>query len=307
MGTRITYGNAPELARLFLTTHKPTETFGCFTSPESMTSEIENHKGGFWHESFRKDSDSWSGTKTWAEAIDLCRNGWRDGIEKIAKLREKITAANPIAPRLVRWDVAGAFPSVPRALAGNPLNMRRIDSAQSRRRPILNLITDIAASSSVSADHITRRAACTAAIVDAAEAAGFQCAVITYHRADSHCGKLGAAIVTTVKEPGQPVDLARLAYGLGHAGMLRRHGFAAWGMQPACAPLESVLGRPSALTADLIDQDSGTYIIPGFGRGQTPQVAHFATDDATATKGMAWLVQSLASQGCPAFPQMEAA
>jgi hypothetical protein len=301
METRHVFGNAPELARLFKTTSKNLETFGCFSSPEALTTALEQHgKANFWYDR-HENNDSFLGTKTWKQAIDLCRNGWREGAETVAKLRDKINAANPTGPRIVRYDVAGAYPVVARAVAGNPLNMKRIDTARVRRRPVLSLVSDMCASANVYAAYITRRAAAVAAIVDAAEAAGFQCEIVAAFRTDAH--NLACHGLVTVKEAGQPVDLPRMAYGLGHAAMFRRQGFGLMTMDRKNKPLGTGLGIPHAIEQRDIFADAGTYVIPGFGQGYTPQVAHFASDDATATKGIAWLIEGLRAQNCPAFPR----
>jgi len=302
-----TYGDAPELARL-LKLPSGRASFGCFKSPESLTAILDPMPvEKFWHQGGKQSGrESFTGTETWAAAVALARDGWREGAERVARLRDKINAANPTGPRMVRYGVAGAYPVVARAVAGNPMNMRSIDTARIRRRPVVTLISDVCASGNVSKDVITRRAAATAAIVDAVEAAGFSCEVVAFARVKAG-GKSNFAghVMVTVKEAGQPVDVARLAYGLGHASMFRRQMFLAFGMDTVNTPLGQCLGYPEAIAPHEVEP--GAFIVPGFGMGKNDKTALFTTDDSTATRGLAWLVAGLAEQGCPAFETERAA
>lgn len=303
------YGDAPELARLFKPSEKTT-AYGCFKSPESLTHLLDPMPtSAFWQgEGKKDDSGGFRGTRTWQEAVRLVLDGWPEGVAKIAKLRDKINAESPHGPRLVKYSVAGAYPIVARAVAGNPMSMRQIDSARIRRRPVLSLINDMGASCNVDGEVITRRAACTAAIVDAIETAGFSCEVISMFASSctyNHSGPFRGHAVARVKDAGQPVDVSRLAMGLGHVSFFRRHMFLVIGMDAHNRPVGRNLGYPYPMKPS--DLEPGAYVLPGFGTGETPQVAFFKSDEKAAADGLQWLIEDLRKQGCPAFPKELAA
>jgi hypothetical protein len=230
------------------------------------------------------------------DSIKICRDGWPDGAARASKLRDRINAANPMGPRVVRWDVAGAVASVPRALAGNPLNMRRVDSSRLRRKPILTLLSDMSNNGGVNADAITNRAAVVAAVIDAIEAAGFSCEVVTFEH--SARGALSQIVATTVKEAGAQADIGRLSFALGHASFFRRLAWAAF----TCDRFTSDLGDGLGVATQIDEQAAnlnGAFVIPS-----TEKNSHaFHSEDSAATLGLDFIIGSLRKQNCPAFPR----
>ncbi len=266
-------------------------------SPEALCAHVETLNNGAqnWNDRAWTAGESFTGSASMAEAIRLCRAGWPAGAARVAALRDKINAANPIGPRVIKWDVAGAVASVPRALAGNPLNMRRIDSAKLRRRPVLTLLSDMSANGGVEANAITNRAAVVAAIVDAIEAKGFSCHVVTFEY--STRDKLGQIVAATVKESDAAADIGRLAFGLGHCSMFRRLSWAAFTCDRFTAPLGQGLGAQTELNIPECNA-RGAYVIRTAGVNERA----FATEEQAATAGLAWLISELQKQNCPAFP-----
>jgi hypothetical protein len=294
-------GNAPDLANIIPAPKGAGNTWlSYWSSPEALAGHVASLKqSDAWDAGAWTNGASFAGSKSMAESIDLCRTGWPDGAARVERLRDKINAANPTGPRVIRWDVAGAVASVPRALAGNPLNMRRIDSARLRRRPVLTLLSDMSANASVDANAVTNRAAVVAAIVDSIESKGFACHVVTFEH--SRTGNAVAQIVAaTIKEPSSPVDVGRMAFALGHASMFRRISWAAFTCDKFTSGLGSGLGVQTELDT-IACNERGAYVLKT--AGVNPSA--FRDENTAATKGLAWLVNSLTEQGCPAFPADE--
>jgi len=235
-----------------------------------------------------------------SDAINLCRDGWPEGAARAAKLRDQINAANPMGPRVVKWDVAGAVASVPRALAGNPLNMRRVDSAKLRRKPVLTLLSDMTNGANVNAKAITNRAAVVAAVVDAIEAAGFACEVITFEKSGKE--NLTQIVAATVKESGAQADIGRLAFALGHASFYRRISWAAFTCEDFTSDIGSGLGQCQSIDRDEANK-RGAYILPTTNNAES----FFRTEESAATDGLAYLIKALRQQDCPAFPKLDEA
>lgn len=292
-------GNAPELLDLIPAFTHRDQYAECFNSPESFAAHIEGRAaaGDSWYQDYYEaGSVQFRQSASLQEAADLCRNGWPDGARRVSELRDKINAANPMGPRLIKWSVAGAYPSIPRYLAGDPLHMRQLDSAKLRRRPVMTIVSGCGANGNVDVKSLTRRAAVTAAIVDVIEAAGFSCAV--YVAAFASSGNLVGGAMVTVKDAGQQVDIGRMAFAMGHGAFFRRFVFGALGNNAATKPLGFGLGTQCKIDASKMP--AGAYYIPEL---DSALQYKFATDDLAATVGLQWLTAELRKQDCPAFPK----
>lgn len=297
-------GNAGDLWSLFPRRNDRALLRGAFDTPEAFVKYVEAGRNGAWCQTgFGEDfmADRWYGA-TFDEARDYCLNGWHDGAARVAALRDKINAANPIGPRVIKWDVAGAVANVPRALAGNPLNMRRIDNAKLRRRPVITIVSHYGATSDFDPDSFVNRAAVTAAIADRIEAAGYACHVIAFTVSCDESSKTAVANAITLKESTAPVDIARMAFALGHPAMLRRLTFAFRAGDAMARPLGSQrMGRTDYKLET--DTAAGVFVLPSVMK------ANGAFDDerAAETRGLEFMLSELRRQGCPAFPEKRAA
>lgn len=304
MAKHLEKGNAAELNEILPAVKHDKQFRSLWSNPETMAADILAKGEGWHYDTWGQGHDrkSFTGVNSMREAVELVRNGWQDGAACAARLRDKINAAHPMGPRMVRHDVAGAFPVVARAVAGNPLNMRRIDSAKLRRRPVVTLISDICCAHYIDAKVLINRAAVVAAVVDAVEAAGFSCNVVGYARTQ-RSDELSALAAVSLKQSDQPADIARLAFGLGHSAMLRRLFFAAWTQNTFTEKLGGGLGTVTSFQPTKALAARGIYVVPG------PQECSekFTSEEKAATVGLAHIVGSLTKQGCPAFPQEEGA
>jgi hypothetical protein len=292
-------GDNPSLESVIPTPSHKSVFMSYWSTPEALAAHVATMGNGErnWQRSAFNGDNVFRGTKDMHEALTMCRDGWPVGAARAERLRDRINAEHPTGPRVVRWDVAGAIASVPRALAGNPLNMRRVDTAKLRRKPIVTLLSDMTANGSVSANAITNRAAVVAAVVDAVEAAGFACEVISFECSSE--GKTIAQIVaTTVKESHAPADIGRMAYALGHVSFFRRIAWAAFTHDDFTKPLGSCLGSATPIDVKAANE-RGAYVLPSAGQNQSA----FATEESAATTGLAFLLASLRQQDCPAFPR----
>jgi hypothetical protein len=222
----------------------------------------------YWRE---KDSSFYG--VTMAEAQRLARDGWQEGAERVQPLLDRVKTARPTRRALSTWDVAGAYPSIPRYLAGNPLHMRRIAPTHRNAQPIITLVSSTSASSWVDCSTFERLATAAAAIVDRLEDAGYRVEILAGRR----CSNDGTGVreatgennakgnrcemIFRVKAAQDALDLARVTFGLGHPGVHRRILFAAGEMCPAFTPaIGSNQGYAVALTP--LERPPGVYILP---------------------------------------------
>lgn len=302
-------GNAEEISQYILPGYKYSSTW---SSPEAFARYIESKgKNAAWHKGGWEHGEDWSGTKDMDTALKMVREGWREGGEQVERLRERIEANSPQSTRLIKYGIAGTNPSVPRAVAGNLFNMRVPDLTRSRKRPVITLVSNMAANCGVDARQITNRAAAVAAIVDKIESSGYSVEVIStattkgseFSWSGTSDPSYTSAVSVVVKRSDQPVDTIRLAYGLGHASMFRRLVFADWGTEPSA---ERGLGRGLGSHMEmLVPKDDefdvkGIYTLPSAEK----HGEYFDSEERSMTDGLNYLMGNLKEQGCPAFAKI---
>lgn len=296
--TQVELGDAPQVSRMFTT--KDGQPF-TYTSSWSSSEKFARHiksikKSSAWHPSgWEQGEKQFRGTDTFEEAIQLAEEGWKEGVAKVSALQQKILANNPLLKEPIKYDVVGAVPNVPRAISGDPKNMRAVDLKKSRRRPVITIVANMSASWNVNEQILCNRAAAIAAVVDKIEASGFAVEVVA--AGITGTGKFTVCTSITLKESHQPVDIARLAYGLGHSSFFRRLVFADWGGNDFCKPLGHGLGYISDMTRSPDCEDQGMLILPCANTG----MRHFKDDERTEKDGVDFIIEVLKSQGCPAF------
>ena len=298
-------GNALHLEHLFPPPEEGLKTFQSFwSSPEKFADELVtyNKKDAWQDAAWEKDTGGWYGTNTFEEAIQLIRSGWKEGVDQVARVQGKVLARYPLQKKPARYGIVGSVPSVARAVAGNPLNMQIMDPKKASKRPIITLVSDIAALCNHSGEEMINRAAVVAALIDQIEAAGYCCEVITaaYSNADWRNDKFKYRAHIIVKESNQPVDIARLAFGLGHAGMFRRLIFAEKGYHQFCRDLGGGLGCTDKINIGGEVQkrlaEKNMYVIPSI-QGTTC----FTTEEKAETEGVEYILKALRSQKFPVF------
>lgn len=255
--------------------------------------------GSAWTE---KDDISFYGV-TMTEARRLARDGWQEGAERVQPLLDRVKTARPTRKALTRWDVAGAVPSVPRYLAGNPLHMRTRQISATTQQPIITLISSTSAPWWTATDTFERLACAAAAIVDRLEDAGFRVEIIAGRRESDNPSGAGAAtgennalghrceMFFRVKAAQDSLDLARVAFGIGHPSVHRRLLFAAGVSHPAFD--ESLrTNQGYAVGLPPLERPPGAYVLPALAHLEK-QVKH----DPVAV--FDHVIETLKAQGCP--------
>lgn len=207
------------------------EVRSSWSSPEAFAANIQKMTGSPWYPDrsvWEKggNDEGFSGVKNLQEAIDMAFQGWAEGGALIEKTRGYIQALNPLSPKMVKYGIAGTTPNVPRAIAGNILNMRLPEKTKTTKKKTITLVYNMCESGWTNKDHISNKAAVTTALVDEIEAKGFSCEVIAC--ATTTNNKIRGLSMVCVKESHQPVDINRLAFSLGHSAMFRMLFFADW-------------------------------------------------------------------------------
>jgi hypothetical protein len=275
-----------------------------WSSPEAFAAHIQDMDGSSWYDSnvWKNCDKSFSGVDNLQEAIDMAFQGWAEGGVICEKTRGYIQALNPISPKLVKYGIAGTTPNVPRAIAGNLLNMRMPDKKASTKKKTITIIYNMCECGWTNKDMIQNKAAVTAVLIDEIEAKGFGCEVVAVATTSNE--RMRTLTSVCVKESHQPVDINRLAFSLGHPGMFRALFFADWQGDDFCSDLGYGLGYVSTTTATADDNAEQIYTIEG-GHSGNIKIGNFKDIDTAATTGLDKIVWALKKQGCPAFPALK--
>lgn len=171
------------------------------------------------------NAESFSGTKDFAEAAELFRNGWDAGLEKIKAGNGGDFSST--APRaLVRNYYVGACPNVPRALQGFPDAMRQVYRTPQKQK-VVTIFVDMCVSCMMDKDRYQKVGGYIYQAIKAIEEQGTRVEIITGF-ADSIGTTRSAAeelIICpeiTLKKASETLDAGRLSFALVHVGMFRR-------------------------------------------------------------------------------------
>lgn len=205
-------------------------------------------------------SKSWDLEAGYDAAVNMARNGWIEGATRAQDALATFPAMSPQPD--TRTDVYGFRPHVPRFCAGAPDSMiRHADVAEAGAGRVLTLIVGLDASAMTSAVHMANFGVAVAQYVNQLETDGTRVELIGALVGEMH-SKWRIVQTFTVKHADQPLDLAVVAFAIGHPAMLRRIGFAAIERMP-CPP-EGGYGRAvDARLSDLINCPPGAIILNG--------------------------------------------
>ena len=176
------------------------------------------------HDSDR-NSEKFAGTKDFAEAAELFRNGWDAGLTKI-KAGKGGDFSSPAPRALVRNYYVGACPNVPRALQGFPDSMRQIYRTPQKQK-VVTIFVDMCVSGTLDKDRYQKVGGYIYQAIKAIEEQGTRVEIITGF-ADSIGTTRWAAeelIICpeiTLKKASETLDAGRLSFALVHVGMFRR-------------------------------------------------------------------------------------
>lgn len=166
-------------------------------------------------------------------AVELARTGWALGRERVEeqamRFRDDVVrdhAETFARPATVR-AFAGPMVNVGRYIAGVP------DAMLTRKRtemesPVVDILCNVAASGSIGAETYFTRGAAVAALADLLELTGRRVRVRTIMATENTGRRMiknSINIYTTIKNPGDPLQLDALAFTLAHPAFMRRLGF----------------------------------------------------------------------------------
>lgn len=233
-------------------------------------------------ESASHTGKSWDLSVGYAGACDLMRGGWIEGAQRVQKT---LAAMPPMTPAPVtRTDFYGHLPHVARFCAGAPDSMIRYDrDARNGSRPVLTLYCAINANCMERADAMANYGVAMAQYINQMETDGTRIELYAVFANEFQGGRRGSWC-WRVKSADQPLDLAVLAFSVGHPAAFRRIGFAV--MERSDIRAQSNYGySDDATLRDLIDPPAGAIILNG--------MLNANTHAATVPKALAHIEQQI--------------
>ncbi len=173
--------------------------------------------------SSQDDDLEFRGTRTYAEAINFARFGWKEGREELQTAlkeanqieRQEIDPATPL-------DLAGAFPNVPVYCAGDEFCM--YSNEPEPIRPVIRLAVTVKANAVTSARYYLNYGAALCSFIQQLELAGYRVELNLLMITQGGDSQMRALIC--VKEADQEIEIDRLAYALMNRSNQRRLWFA---------------------------------------------------------------------------------
>jgi hypothetical protein len=205
----------------------------------------------------------------WDGAVRMATTaGWPEGRDRMARaVQGAADLARFDTTRALDRDVAGAFPHVPLAIAGDPACMIVPADLDTAARPIVRVVVNLGRSGETKAGAIANLFGAVLSCVDAVEAAG-QSVELTAIRCSAGKflaggpdrrpeGKGALMMRAPLKRAGEPLELDRMAFALAHPAFHRRLLFRFLERHPHAAPLADSYG-----TSIDPPQEPGTIYVP---------------------------------------------
>lgn len=174
----------------------------------------------------------WHGTETWEQATQFARYGWPEGR---ARMTDAIAVVAPERQSIASRgrDVAGEYPLVHLAIAGDPMCMHVTRRAAVHGTPVVRIDYGCNVGAFVSGDAVLNRGAALLSIVDRLEERGYSTEVRIVMQNKS-MGDNPQVYTTTVtfKHAGDALDIDLAAFAMTNPSVQRRFNFALMESKP---------------------------------------------------------------------------
>lgn len=167
-----------------------------------------------------ENSENFTHSKDFAEAVDLFKHGWSDMSMKLEnRLKVMTKEIQPMQKNKARYDIAGFQCSVPRYLQGVPTSMINTHKVPQKFK-VITLNKDISYSSMISTAQIIESSTNSLMVVKKLEAQGYKVNLNLIWSV--YEGNAQLRVKIRLKSAGERLNVAKIAFPLCHPSMLRR-------------------------------------------------------------------------------------
>ena len=210
-----------------------------------------------WHQgtwATDKGREEFTGTRSMHAAKALFSAPPQSLRDKAESAAQSLAPIAPMRHKLHSWNIAGAYPSVGRALSGEPRAMRAVSWQKSPK--MVTLICNVVIPWNIKASVLIDFSAAMGATIDRLEDSGWRVEVWAAQIAISDSDFVGGSLVR-LKASEDSTDMAKLVAGLGHPSFLRRLCFGYASVTSALKPLGDAMGYSAEILPP--DDVSGVY------------------------------------------------
>ena len=173
----------------------------------------------------KSGSESFTGTKSWSEALDLLENGYDKPLEKIKNELAKDLKVSENRPRRRPINaVVGYVPNVPNYLLGIPEQMIRIHQTPNKVKAI-TINYAITNNCGTEAKDLERGGIAMLNVVNRLELSGIRVNLNVVVQCTKH-DKEWQVCSINLKNYREQLDIKKICFPLAHPSMFRRMGFA---------------------------------------------------------------------------------
>lgn len=205
----------------------------------------------------------YTGTKSLAEALQIARTGWMDGLG----MMDRLLAPEPRSKRRAR-SMTGGRVNVGRMLSGAPDHMVTRKRLKGHRS--ITLFVETVMWQGITANNAIIRVVLIAAMVDRLEQEGYSCTIVAIYSALRRDSRHAYQTVVNIKDAGERLSLTDISFAFGHPSFGRRLVYAMEGATPQCMLTRDVRG--------FISQAFTDEHPPGRNEFYIPQIRHNVSD-----------------------------
>ena len=215
----------------------------------------------------------WDFATGYTKCEALARDGWLEGAQKAQEALKTFSPTSPLPD--VKTDFYGHRPHVARYCSGAPDSMIRYDrEAQGGSGRVISLLVPISVNWMTRADRFANFGVGVAQYVNQMETQGYRVEVHAGMAQEARGHRMTCTV--QIKSADQPLDLAVMAFAIGHPAMFRRLGFAM--IERSALPETASYGMPEDMNAaDMLDAPNGLIVLNGATNSnevaRTPQAA----------------------------------
>lgn len=210
-----------------------------------------------------KNDYSFTGTNSFDDAVDLLKNGYKDGSSKLQKrLKVEETKMATITKRKTVYGVQGYQPCVPLYLNGVPTNMiTTVNKPVKQKIVILN--KDVSYNALFLKDEIEEESIKAFRIIRKLESQGYRCELNvvlgTSERFKSNTRAFACRV--RIKSADERLNISKMAFPLIHPSMLRRLYFRFIEVYPEVTK-QFTSGYGVPIKADVLRELYDGYLLP---------------------------------------------
>lgn len=205
--------------------HTVIEEFESISQLIEKLSSRDNNEMMKGQNSSETGSESFTGTKSYAEAVKFALEGYTKPLDAL-KHGTIEAERKGVAPRRCKVvnDIVGYTPNVPAAVIGLPQSMIRSDN-EPKKSKVVEILYSPDANCNVSEKTIEKAGIAVLSLINNLEKSGYRVALKIGFYIAVESGEEQIIATVKVKDWRQPIDLKKIAFPICNASMLRRIGF----------------------------------------------------------------------------------